>query len=70
MIASYSSNVAVVVHDLMLARRGARGQALHAIDVNGRIYCGCGASFCMTVERKTVRESGRSIKHVVDGFKY
>ena len=43
---------------------------MHAVDVNGRIYCGCGASFCMTVERKTVRESGRSIKHVVDGFKY
>jgi hypothetical protein len=70
MIASYSSNVAILVHDLMLARKVSRGEALHAIDVNGRVYCGCGASFCMTLERKTARETGRSIKHVVDGFRY
>ena len=70
LIGSYSSNVAVIVHDLMLAQRGARGAPLHAMDVNGRVYCGCGASFCMNLERKTVRESGRSIKHVVDNFKY
>lgn len=70
MIASYSSNVAILVHDLMLARRISRGEAMHAIDVNGRVYCGCGASFCMNLERKTVHESGRSIKHVVDGIRY
>ena len=69
-LASYSSNVAILVHDLMYARKVARGEAMHAMDVNGRIYCGCGASFCMNLERKTVREGGRSIKHVVDGFKY
>ena len=23
------------------------GEQLHALDVNGRSYCGCGASFCM-----------------------
>ena len=70
MIGSYSSNVAILLHDLMLARKVARGEAMHALDVNGRVYCGCGASFCMNLERKTVREAGRSIKHVVDGFKY
>ena len=69
-IASYSSNVAILVHDLMYARKLSRGETTHAIDVNGRVYCGCGASFCMTLERKTVRDSGRSIKRVVDGFKY
>ena len=26
-----------------------QGEELHAIDVNGRVYCGCGASFCMQV---------------------
>jgi len=70
LIASFSSNVAILVHDLMFARKVARGEMTHAVDVNGRVYCGCGASFCMTLERKTVRETGRSIKHVVDGFKY
>ena len=70
LIGSYSSNVAVLVHDLMLARQITRGEPLHALDINGRVYCGCGASFCMNLERKTVREGGRSIKHVVDGFKY
>ena len=70
LIASFSSNVAILVHDLMYARAVSRGQMTHAIDVNGRVYCGCGASFCMTLERKTAREAGRSIRHVVDGFKY
>ena len=69
-LASYSSNVAILVHDLMLARKVARAEPMHALDVNGRVYCGCGASFCMNLERKTVREAGRSIKHVIDGFKY
>lgn len=70
LLGSYSSNVAVLVHDLMLARKIMRGEPMHAMDVNGRLYCGCGASFCMNLERKTVRDVGRSIKHVVDGFKY
>ena len=70
LLGSYSSNVLILVHDLMLARRVARAEPMHAMDVNGRQYCGCGASFCMNLERKTVREGGRSIKHVVDGFKY
>ena len=54
----------------MLARKISRGEAMHAMDANGRTYCGCGASFCMQLERKTVREGARSIKHFVDGFKY
>lgn len=70
LLASYSSNVAILVHDLMYARKVARAEPMHTMDVNGRIYCGCGASFCMNLERKTVREGGRSIRHVVDGFKY
>ena len=70
LIASFSSNVAVLVHDLMLARRIVRREAAHVLDINGRVYCGCGASFCMNLERKTVREGGRSIKRVIDGFKY
>ena len=70
LIASYSSNVAVLVHDLMLARKVSRGEPVHALDINGRVYCGCGASFCMNLERKTVRDAGHSIKRVVDGFKY
>ena len=70
LVASYSSNVAVLVHDLMHARKVARGEEMRGMDINGRTYCGCGASFCMNLERKTVREGGRSIKHVVDGFKY
>lgn len=71
LIASYSSNVAILVHDLMLARRISRGEEMHAMDVNGRVYCGCGASFCMQLERKLVRDSsGRSAKHVIDTFKY
>lgn len=67
---SYASNVAVLVHDLMLARREAAGAPLHAMDVNGRVYCGCGASFCMTLERKAIRDPTLTIKKIVDGFKY
>lgn len=69
-IGSYSSNVAIVVHDLMLARKGSRGEVHHSIDVNGRVYCGCGASFCMTAERKAMREPARSVKQIMDDFRY
>lgn len=69
MVGSYASNVAILVHDLMYARRVARGVPLHALDVNGRVYCGCGASFCMQAERKAAREPTQSIKRIVDGFK-
>ena len=69
-IGSYSSNVAILVHDLMYSRRAALREELHAIDVNGRIYCGCGASFCMQLERKAIREPHRNIKQIVEAFKY
>ena len=66
---SYASNVAILVHDLMHARMVARRERLHAVDVNGRTYCGCGASFCMTLERKAVRDPTRTVKAIVTGFK-
>jgi hypothetical protein len=66
---SYASNVAVVVHDLMHARSIAAGTRLHAIDVNGRTYCGCGASFCMKIERRAAREPRRSIRSMVDAMR-
>ena len=47
-----------------------QGEELHAIDVNGRVYCGCGASFCMQLERKAIRETGRPVKQIVEGFRY
>ena len=68
MIGSYASNVAVLVHDLMFAERARHGEQLHALDVNGRSYCGCGASFCMTLERKALRDPTKSLKTIVDAF--
>ena len=73
LIGSFSSNVAVIVHDLMLARRGARGSSTHTMDVNGRVYCGCGASFCMNLERKLAAPqttSAGTAKQIIDGFRY
>ncbi len=69
-IGSYSSNVAILVHDLMYARRVAQGEELHAMDVNGRVYCGCGASFCMQLERKAIRQPEWTVKQIVENFKY
>ena len=69
MIASYSSNVAILVHDLMLARGVARQTSVHAIDVQGRVYCGCGASFCMEMERHAKKEPSRGTKSMVEAFK-
>ena len=73
LIGSFSSNVAVIVHDLMLARRGSRGASTHTMDVNGRVYCGCGASFCMNLERKLAASQTKSsgtTKQIIDGFRY
>ena len=73
LIGSFSSNVAVIVHDLMLARRGSRGSSTHTMDVNGRVYCGCGASFCMNLERKLAASQTKSsgtTKQIIDGFRY
>mmetsp|Transcript_5027 Transcript_5027/g.10987 ORF Transcript_5027/g.10987 Transcript_5027/m.10987 type:complete len:492 (-) Transcript_5027:17-1492(-) len=65
---SYSSNVAILVHDLMLAQATVTGERRDAFDVNGRVYCGCGASFCMRLEKRAAREPARAIKHMVDAF--
>ena len=49
-IASFSSNVAIVVSDLRSA-----AAAAPVDDVLGRPYCGCGASFCMGDEQGGLR---------------
>jgi len=66
---SYASNVAILVHDLMHARMVARRERLHAVDINGRTYCGCGASFCMKLERRSIREPRRAVRHMVEAFR-
>mmetsp|Transcript_28078 Transcript_28078/g.65600 ORF Transcript_28078/g.65600 Transcript_28078/m.65600 type:complete len:130 (-) Transcript_28078:387-776(-) len=63
---SYASNVAVLVHDMMMATRG---DAMDPMDVNGRVYCGCGASFCMTLERKAVRDPTKTVQGLINAFK-
>ena len=62
--------MAVLVHDLMLAERQRSGEQFHALDVNGRAYCGCGASFCMQLERKAIRQPEWTVKQIVENFKY
>ena len=66
---SFASNVAILVHDLMHARMVSRGERLHAVDVNGRTYCGCGASFCMKLERRATREPRRTVRNMVEAFR-
>ena len=66
---SYASNVAILVHDLMHARMVARRERLHAVDINGRTYCGCGASFCMKLERRSTREPRRAVRNMVEAFR-
>ena len=66
---SYASNVAILVHDLMQARMVARRERLHAVDINGRTYCGCGASFCMKLERRSTREPRRAVRNMVEAFR-
>ena len=66
---SYSSNVAILVHDLMHARAAASRERVHVADVNGRQYCGCGASFCMRIERRASREPTRTVKNMVEAFR-
>ena len=60
--------VAILVHDLMSARRLGRQEELHLLDINGRVYCGCGASFCMQLERKASREPKKHVKQLVEAF--
>jgi len=67
-IGSYASNVAVLVHDLMAHSRLLDGGRFQVLDVNGRSYCGCGASFCMTLEKKALRDPTRSTEDIVTSF--
>ena len=53
----------------MLARGIARQTSVHAIDVQGRVYCGCGASFCMEMEQRAKKEPSRGTKSMVEIFK-
>ena len=66
---SFASNVAVLVHDLMHAARVAKRERLHVLDVNGRSYCGCGASFCMKLEKRATREPRRTMRNMVEAFR-
>ena len=61
--------VAILVHDLMHARMIFRRERLHAMDINGRTYCGCGASFCMKLERRATREPRRSVRNMIEAFR-
>ena len=63
---SYASNVAILVRDLMHARMVAQGRPLHVVDACGRTYCGCGASFCMKLERRSGREPTRTMHNMVE----
>ena len=66
---SYASNVAILVHDLMHAQRVAKRERLHVLDINGRAYCGCGASFCMKLERRATREPRRPLRNMIEAFR-
>ena len=44
--------------------RAARGPSC-----SRRVYCGCGASFCMKLEKRAGREPRRGIRHMIDAFK-
>lgn len=47
-IGTFSSNIGIMVSDLSDG---------DAYDVDGRMYCGCGASFCMERERHALRDN-------------
>ena len=66
---SFASNVAILVHDLMHSRMVARRDRLQVFDINGRTYCGCGASFCMKLERRSVKDPTRTFEDMIQAFK-
>ena len=52
------------------ARRCTPFEPRAALESSGhRVYCGCGASFCMKLERRAGREPRRGIRHMIDAFK-
>ena len=53
LLASFASNVAIIVRDLMFghfALSAPQRQAPAVYDVDGRAYCGCGAANCIEME--------------------
>lgn len=76
LVGSFASNVAIAVHDLQAARRtwnATRGVEAapppQTHDVNGRGYCGCGASFCMALEQLHGAHPEQSLEASVAGLK-
>ena len=67
---SLSSNVGILVYDLQTALATRRRTTPYFFDANGRVYCGCGASFCMQLERKAIRQPEWTVKQIVENFKY
>lgn len=56
--------------------QGTTAEVAVAMDVNGRAYCGCGASFCMQLERKLEKGYNKdgaypmSTRQLIDHFRY
>ena len=65
---SFASNVAILVRDLQHAALLRRGVRPHVVDACGRPYCGCGASFCMKLEKRAGREPRRTYRTMVDAM--
>mmetsp|Transcript_24750 Transcript_24750/g.79952 ORF Transcript_24750/g.79952 Transcript_24750/m.79952 type:complete len:539 (+) Transcript_24750:65-1681(+) len=64
-----SSNVDVLVSDLQLARATRLRTRYHVFDPNSRSYCGCGASFCMVIERAQEADPTRGYPSMVQAMK-
>mmetsp|Transcript_24769 Transcript_24769/g.33844 ORF Transcript_24769/g.33844 Transcript_24769/m.33844 type:complete len:84 (-) Transcript_24769:55-306(-) len=65
---SFSSNVGILVYDLQLARAIALRTRHYVFDANARSYCGCGASFCMILEKAQQRQPTRGYKNMVEAM--
>jgi hypothetical protein len=63
-----SSNVDVLVSDLQLARAVRLRTRYHTFDPNSRSYCGCGASFCMVLERAQEADPTRGYPSMVQSM--
>ena len=36
-------------------------------DIDGRVYCGCGASFCMELEESMTAQPAASVRGLING---
>ena len=66
---SFSSNFGILIHDLQYSRAIATEREIYAVDANGRTYCGCGAFFCMRLEKRSIKEPLRKYENMVEAFK-